>query len=144
MKNNEKLFENLKKFFENLDFIDFALVFGSYAKEKVLPISDLDIAIHTSKELEFLEIGNLISEMEKITKKEVDLVILNGIYQKNPLLAYNIISEGILIFCKNKEKWINFKTKCLLYFFDHQPLYETIDKALIKRIKENKFAKRDA
>lgn len=98
MKNNEKLFENLKKFFENLDFIDFALVFGSYAKEKVLPISDLDVAIHTSKELEFLEIGNLISEMEKITKKEVDLVILNGIYQKNPLLAYNIISEGILIF----------------------------------------------
>lgn len=140
---NKDLLDKLKEFFENLKFIDFALIFGSYAKGKTLPISDIDLAIHTSTNLELLEIGELVAQLEKLTQKEVDLVILNELYKKDPPLAYNIVNDGVLIFCKNQEKFINFKTNCLIYFFDHQPLYEMMNKALIKRIKENKFGKRN-
>ncbi len=140
---NKDLLKKLKRFFKNCEFIDFAFVFGSYAKDKVLPMSDLDIAIHTSKELELLEIGRIIAELEKLTQKEVDLVILNEIYKQNPLLAYTIVNEGIVVFCKDEEKLIEFKTNCLIWFFDHQPLYEMVNEALIERIKEGNFAKRN-
>jgi len=143
MQEVKELFERLKEFFRNYEFIDFAIVFGSYAKNKAFPISDIDIAIHTSKELELLEIGEIISKLEKITQKDIDLVILNNLYKKEPILAYNIVSEGVSIFCRDKEKLADFKTKCFLWFFDHQPLYEMVNKALIKRIREGNFARKN-
>jgi len=86
--------DKLKDFFEKLGFIDFAVLFGTYARNEELVMSDVDLAIHTSKDLDLPEIGAIISQLEKLLGLEVDLVILNNLYKKNPLFAYNILKEG--------------------------------------------------
>ena len=129
----------LKNFFKKIDFIEFVVLFGSYAKGKSFPISDFDLAIYTSKNLELLEIGDLISKLEKLTGLEVDLLILNDLYKNNPRLAYEIISQGKLIFYRNKNKWIEFKTWTYIYYCDHKPLFDMFDQAFLTRLKEGKF-----
>ncbi len=137
------LIKKCKEFLKKIEYIDFALIFGSYAQGKPFPFSDLDLAIHTSKDLDLLELGGLITELEELTQKEVDLILLNNLYQENPLLAYHIITEGVLLFSRDEEQWVEYKTKVFLYYFDHKALYEAMNKSFIKRIEENKIGKRN-
>lgn len=129
----------LKEFFENYPNILFVLIFGSYARDRKTPFSDLDLAIYFSSEPELLEIGGLIAKLEKITSVEVDVLILNKLYEKNPALAYEVITTGKLIFCKDEEAYIRYKEYTFLYYFDHLPLFERVRRDLKKRIKEGRF-----
>ncbi len=139
----DHLIKKCKEFLEKIEYIDFALIFGSYAQRKAFPFSDLDIAIHTSKELDLLELGELTIQLEKLTEKEVDLLILNDLYKKDPLLAYNVVTEGILLFARSQDQWVEYKTKAYLYYLDHKPLYEAMTRSFLKRIEENKIGKRN-
>ena len=119
---------------EKFDFIINALLFGSYANGKNGFLSDIDIAIETSKDISLLEYGAIVSELEDELNKKIDLVILNELYKKEPLLAYNIYINHKPIFIKNKEKYDDFKIYALKYYTDLKPLYDLTNKALLKRI----------
>ena len=74
--------ENLPKaeaYLKSRPEVNFAYLFGSLAKGKPLPLSDVDIAVYLSKSLDVLEkkleiLGELIDILET---DEIDLVILN-------------------------------------------------------------------
>ena len=79
-----------KKYLEQYNFINFALIFGSNAIGKVRNKSDLDVGIYFDKDLDLLFLGKFITDLEKITKKKIDLLELKDIYKKLPVLAYQI------------------------------------------------------
>ena len=74
--------ENLPKaeaYLKSRPEVNFAYLFGSLAKGKPLPLSDVDIAVYLSKSLDVLEkkleiLGELVDILET---DETDLVILN-------------------------------------------------------------------
>jgi predicted nucleotidyltransferase len=74
--------ENLPKaeaYLKSRPEVNFAYLFGSLAKGKPLPLSDVDIAVYLSKSLDVLEkkleiLGELVDILET---DEIDLVILN-------------------------------------------------------------------
>ncbi|PHS58191.1 MAG: hypothetical protein COB17_04140 [Sulfurimonas sp.] len=66
---------------ENQNII-FALLFGSYANGKSNDMSDIDIAIFTDKELDIFEFGMIVSDLEQLSDKKIDLVVLNNLYKK--------------------------------------------------------------
>ena len=74
--------ENLPKagaYLKSRPEVSFAYLFGSLAKGKPLPLSDVDIAVYLSKSLDVLEkkleiLGELVDILET---DEIDLVILN-------------------------------------------------------------------
>ena len=135
--------EKIKNYLEQFEFIEFALIFGSNASGRTGYLSDLDIGIYSNSDINLLLLGKIISELEKISNKNVDLVELNGLYKKSPVFAYKIVSNHKLLFSKNDENYIKFKRNSLLYYFDTEKLREAVNSALRKRIKSNKFGKRN-
>lgn len=131
--------EEITKYLEEIPGIRFAYLFGSYAEGKELPMSDVDIAIYCEKELELLELGRKIVDLEKITGKKIDLVQMNGLYKKSPVLAYEIITTGKELIEKDKNEHCEFKTSSYKYYFDTEYLRKEYDYYFRKRLRGEKL-----
>jgi len=131
--------DKIASILNRFDFIKNALLFGSYASKKSGFLSDIDIAIETSKDISLLEYGSIVATLEDALNKKIDLVILNELYKKEPLLAYNIYINHKPIFIKDKAKYDNFKLYALKYYTDLKPLFNLTNKAIRKRVKNGTF-----
>lgn len=119
--------------------ISFALLFGSCVKGMEMPFSDIDIGIYFTEIVSLYEFGSLVCDLENLTGKKVDLVELNHLYHRNPRFAYQMIMSSELLFCKNENQWVDYKTKVILYYLDVEPLLRQVEARFRERIKENKF-----
>ncbi len=128
---------------QGFDFIEFALLFGSYAEDRAMGVSDVDIGIFTNRDISLLEHGFVTGRTEEITGKKVDIIILNDLYKNNPVLAFEIVSKGRLLFANNKDAFIDFKTNTYLNYLDSAYLREMIDKSFRKRIESGRIAERN-
>jgi predicted nucleotidyltransferase len=136
-------FDKIADFLKVNIHILFALVFGSSAKGKSNKLSDVDIGIYTANELPLLELGKIISGLEKIVKKKVDLVVLNELFKRKPSFAFQVVSSARLLFIKDKGAFTNFKKNVFLYYLDARPLIEMMKASLERRIKTNHFGERN-
>ena len=134
-----KIIYILKPYFEKLEFIDFSLIFGSFALGKNHDISDLDIAVHTEKDLSLIEIGGIVSDIEMASGINTDLIILNNLYKTKPEFAYNIVKDSIPIITNKKDELINFKKNTYLYYLDTEYLRKMVYAGLNKRIENKRF-----
>ncbi len=135
------MLDKLQNLLQTYDFIDFALLFGSFANGRAGPLSDVDVAIFTHDEIDLLEQGRMIAALEEATGRKVDLILLHDLYKTRPRLAYNIVSNHKLLLCKSHKAYVDFKTNTYKYYFDMQPLYKMLDEALLKRIDNGTFGK---
>lgn len=135
--------ELIAKDLQRYDFIVFAFLFGSYAEDRATDISDMDVGIYTDNVLSLTDIGLITAHIEKIAQKKTDLLILNSMYKTKPVLAFEVISMGNLIFCKDPAKLTEFKKNVFLYYADSQPLRDMIDITFRKRLKSGNFGERN-
>ena len=124
-------------------FIIFALLFGSFAENRATRISDIDIGIYVNRTVSLLEIGTIITRLEKITNSKIDLIILNDLFKKKPVLAFESVSKGQLILCHDQEKFIEFKKNTFLYYLDTAPLRHAIDQRFRERLSEKRLGERN-
>ena len=136
--------ESLHEVLKLYDFIGFALLFGSCARDKQTDLSDIDIAIYTSRPIGLLEQGTIISVLEENLGKKIDLVLLNGLEKENAKMAFNIVDNHKVILNKTQQKYIDFKANTYKYYFDLQPMYEMFDNALRERIASGTYGKAQA
>lgn len=125
------------------NFVESAVLFGSFAEGKENKMSDMDVGIVAIKDLSLIEIGFAAARIEKALKRRVDIVILNDLYKKNPLLAYEILSKGKILFCRNEDRLIELKTNTILSFMDTAQLRDIVNKALRERMKSGRFGERN-
>ncbi len=137
------MIEEIKNYLENYENILFAILFGSYASGKTNSKSDLDIGIYIDQDISLLKLGKIITGLEKITALKIDLIELNNLYNKSPLLAYQITSNHKVIFVRDGTALINFKRMTLLNYFDTAELRKTVSTVFYNRISEKKFGKRN-
>ena len=133
----------ITNYLKQYDDIEFALIFGSFASGKVGSKSDLDLAIFSKESLDLLLLGKMIVDLEKITEFKIDLLELKDIYKKNPLLAYQIVTNCKLLFSKDENIFSEFKRKSFLSYFDTEKLRKSVNSAFYKRISSKKFGKRN-
>ena len=138
------MIESVKQLLKSYDFIDFALLFGSYARDKQTALSDIDIAIYTSRSIGLLEQGNILSVLEEKLGKKIDLILLNGLEKENAKMAFNIVDNHKVILNKQQQKYIDFKANTYKYYFDLKPMYEMFDNALKERIASGTYGKAQA
>lgn len=136
-------FEKIRHNLESNTNIVFALVFGSAVSGNFNKLSDLDIGVYTFNEPSLLEIGRMVTGLEKIVKKNVDLVILNDLYKKKPNFANEVMKTARLLFTRDEGLFVNYKTKVLLYYLDVKPLLDMNRAALERRIKSGRFGDRN-
>ena len=82
-----ELVDELKSYFSKREDVAFAFLFGSQAKGLATPSSDIDVAVYFYPErrrpIEFEERvyyekeGEIWADIEKLLKKEVELLVLN-------------------------------------------------------------------
>lgn len=123
------------------DWVDFAVLFGSMVSGRPTPQSDLDIAVATTREVSFLELGTLVAQLEIALRREVDLVIANDLPSRNPVLAFAVAS-GELLFARDKRRFVAFKERAFLSFWDTEFLRNTVNRALLERLARGRFGKR--
>lgn len=116
--------------------VRFAYLFGSYAKQDTGPLSDIDIAVYLDDSLDEYKRFDLrlelISRMSGIFKTDkIDLVILNDI---DLALAYRVVKDGKIIYCKDELEQIRFEAKTMSLYFDNQYYYNRHAKLSIERI----------
>jgi len=118
------------------------MIFGSMASGRNSYLSDFDIAIYSDPVFVLIELGKLISKLEILTKQKVDLVELNGLFETNNLLAYEIVSNNYLLFCDDEKLFVDFKSNTFIRYFDQSYLRNQLRKNLLNRINTDTFGKR--
>lgn len=113
--------------------IEFAYVFGSFAKGEENKRSDLDIAIYVSEALNFDEYLELKVKLERACKREVDLVVLN---EAGTLLKREINLNHRLIFSRNDELESNHRVKVVFEYADFKKYVDMFYEKSIDRISQ--------
>ncbi len=136
--------QSLKEVLNRFDYIDFALLFGSTVDGTSNRLSDIDVAVYLNRPIELLEQGYLVSTLEEVVDKPIDLVLLNDLYKHHAKLAFNIVDKHSVILNNNREKYVDFKTCTYKYYFDQKEMYSMFDKSLQTRIERGTYGKAQA
>lgn len=114
------LINQLSQYFKGRNDISFAYLFGSIAKGTSHNESDIDIGVYFKPKsnmleyestIEYDEEDNIWSDLEKITKKQTDLVVLN---RAPATLFDSVFRTGVLLYDDNS----GLKTRLLLAITD--------------------------
>ena len=134
----------LREYFEKnaKEELDAVLLFGSQAKEEAGVRSDVDLGFLFHDEPDYLRMGYHAVKLESILNRRIDPLLLNGLERKNPLLAHEVVENHRLVYLKDKERYIDFKTAARLFYLDSLPLIEANRKSLRERIREDKIGER--
>jgi len=114
----------------------FAYLYGSYAVDQAHPFSDLDIGIYVPRlsQREKLDLEmTLALELDKKLEKgpTSDVRILNSL----PLaVAGKVITEGLLIYCRDDEARIDYETIIRSAYFDFLPFIHNYQQTYLEQI----------
>lgn len=114
--------------------IEFALLFGSFSRGVERPWSDIDIGIYPSTSLSPLELGELIALLEQALGRDVDLIPLDAALEHNPALAYQAIAGGNLLFCRDPQRFVEFKRQAIMRYLDTAYLRAIVEQAFRERL----------
>jgi len=107
-----------------------AYVFGSTAKGKAHPFSDIDIAI-LLKEPSVDKTMKIHSILTESLGEKVDTLLLN---LAPPTLKYQIIKNGLRVISKNEDARISFEAKALSEGLDEGFLIAKVREAITRRL----------
>ncbi|MES0336212.1 MAG: nucleotidyltransferase domain-containing protein [Candidatus Magnetobacterium sp. LHC-1] len=137
------VFDTIKGCLVQYDFIVFTVVFGSFAEGRATLVSDMDIGLYTARHIDLLELGLVVADLESVCHGRIDVVVLNGLYKTNPVLAYDIVSKGQLVLCRDDDSFTDFKRETFLYYLDTAYLRANVDETLNRRLCEKRFGQRN-
>lgn len=75
--------------------VSFCYLFGSYAKGKETPVSDVDLLIST--DVKGLKFYGMVEELRTILRKRVEVLDMNQL-KENPELTEEILKDGVKIY----------------------------------------------
>lgn len=105
------------------------VLFGSYVRNTQREDSDIDIAIKSKRTISKIDIFDMTQDLERITKKDIDLVDLNQI---TDVFRYEILMNGETLYCEDDVQFDLYK---LDMFREYLELNES-RKYIVNRVKE--------
>lgn len=103
----DKYLPKLNNLFSRYEEIKLVYLFGSQAIKKATPLSDYDFALYLDEKTTLLRKKDLIFDLSFrlssiLRSNKIDLIILND--SLSPLLKFNIVNDGKLIYEKTPYK----------------------------------------
>lgn len=122
----------IRSFFEAIPGVAAVYLFGSAARNRVTPHSDVDIGVlfEPSFVPEILRQIEMRETLAGLLHQEVDLVVMN---RANPILKHQIFKHGKLLLLKNKRLLLSFFTSSLNEYDDIKRVRAPIEKRLGQR-----------
>ena len=126
---SEELQMLITDYFSRQDDIDTILLFGSFAKGTYNEHSDVDIAIHSEKLLDYDRLSTIQTELALLVHREIDLADLSC---ADGLFLYQIMTTGVKIKI-SKTVFVKYLSKALGFKEDFLPVIEYSRKEKIRR-----------
>lgn len=115
--------------------IKYLYLFGSQARGKTHARSDFDFGVKFDSKKVKDEFRARLKLMDKLTSilkvEDIDVVDIDN---SNPLLNFNIIKDGKILYCKNKTEEIMNKVRIMQEYCDRQYYYEKHCKSAIEKM----------
>ena len=121
------------KAFEEDPWIQVAYLYGSKSRGSQTPLSDTDVAVLLSELPEnMLDYHlDLTDRISKVMGDDVDLVILNT---APPLLRYQVIKHGTVLYSRDEKTRVEFEAKATGEYLDFSRRRERYDEGLMEEI----------
>ncbi|WP_333654130.1 type VII toxin-antitoxin system MntA family adenylyltransferase antitoxin [Dissulfurispira sp.] len=108
----KELSEKLTAIFHRIEEVEFAYLFGSFARGDEFPFSDIDIAVYLSRKASLADELKLYSIIGRELKHDnIDLVILNN--TNNIILLEDIVRYGKVVCDRNPSSRESFELRVL-------------------------------
>lgn len=126
------LLERLRQCVASLPEVRLAVLFGSIARGKAEPRSDVDIGVLLDPDTPDawdrveVELGRAVGD------RTVHVVFLK---EAPPLLRFEIAKDGVVLHQDQDVLWTDFKTRAMLDWWDWEPIARRIEEALIARLR---------
>ena len=133
--------KQLKKYLQQQEGVVFAYLFGSALKHN--RYRDIDVGIYMRDGIDLLDLGGMQTELNDKFEDSVDLIPINNLPVKKPVLAFNIAVKGELLFTTDVDLQVEYKKKAMLQYYDTAPLREMMNEAFDERLQAGKFGERD-
>ncbi|MGR3176752.1 MAG: type VII toxin-antitoxin system MntA family adenylyltransferase antitoxin [Candidatus Anammoxibacter sp.] len=120
MNDIEEKLNKVIDYIKSFDLVNAVYLHGSYAKGKLHPNSDIDMAVLLMKgfsNLKTEDILNMTSQLELIFNRKVDLGVLSS---NNLIYTKEVIEHGISIFCRNRFEKELFEATMLSMYLNLQ------------------------
>jgi predicted nucleotidyltransferase len=115
---------------QTLPYLKLVILFGSAAKGRLTPHSDVDIAVAADFVLSFEEKTDLMIRFSEALHREVDLIDLNAV--SGPILQ-EVFGSGQIIVKKSTSLLVNLLKKMWYHQADMMPYINMIVKEQLKR-----------
>ena len=102
--NKEDTIELLQAYLAGRPEVRLAFVFGSVAADRAGRMSDVDLAVYLDKESDEIE-DQLQADLERVLKKEVDLVVMN---RAPATLSWSAIRRGVPVKTQDRKFFLDF------------------------------------
>jgi len=104
-----------------LDSLDLVILFGSFVKGRFNELSDIDLAIKVSNDKDILDVVSMfvvdVAKSLNVIEDRIDILLLNN---EIPIdLEFDVFSNGILIYSRNKELYIDMVMKAFSKHADY-------------------------
>lgn len=109
--------------------VAYGLVFGSLARDRGHPGSDLDVAIGTTRRLDALEIGALVAALEGAAARAVDLVVLEDAPAP---LAYRVFRDGRELLVRDRARLVAQKAGAIVAYLDFKPVEDRCSRGVLE------------
>jgi predicted nucleotidyltransferase len=120
-----------------------AYLFGSVARGQDSHLSDVDIAMLLQGDLEaefrLERTLELIADLETFTEGKVQVTMLD---QAPPLLAYQVIREGKLLYERTTDERVEFVVRVMKEYFDFKPRFDFYHRLVLENVREVGLGKR--
>jgi predicted nucleotidyltransferase len=125
--------EEIRGLLDGREDVRLAYVFGSVARGRARPRSDVDVAILFVRESKPSVMDELTEELEDAAGRRVDLIDLAT---ASPLLAHQVVSTGTCIVCRLPRERSAFETRTVLRYLDTAHLRRLQHRYLAKRVQD--------
>jgi predicted nucleotidyltransferase len=113
------------------------VLFGSAARGVMHGESDIDLGVLVEKKLTTSRRIALWSQLSRLFSQDVDLSVLNHI---DPAVAFQIASEGVVLFEDEPDTWENWKSYAIRQYWDTEKFRTDLKKYVAERAEEMRYA----
>jgi hypothetical protein len=126
------LVERLRQRAAALPEVRLAVLFGSTARGKARPGSDVDLGVLLEPDTRAHRL-EVEADLGRAVGRPVDVIFLN---QASPLLRFEISRDGVLLLEREDGLWTDFKARAMVDWWDWAPIAKRIEDAAIRRLRE--------
>lgn len=117
--NTTQIFQAVAEVLEIFPFVVLGSVFGSAAKGRLRPASDIDVAVAGVRSLRLDEMQLVLDALDRRLKREIDLIDL---FQVEGLILSQALAKGKIVLCRNRSTLIYLMEKIVYFDADLGPL----------------------